>query len=55
MDRIPNRTNRLNEREQFLRIANARLRKTYGFMPQRVAVAARMWRDYLERKSNATL
>jgi hypothetical protein len=37
-------------REQFMRIAMARLRSTYPFKPQRQAVAARMWVKYLERK-----
>jgi len=36
-------------REQFMRIAMARLRKTYPFKPQRRAVAARMWVEHLER------
>jgi hypothetical protein len=34
-----------------MRIAMARLRKTYPFKPQRRAVAAKMWSDYLERKA----
>ena len=38
-------------REQFMRIAMARLRSTYRFKPQRRAVAAKMWVRYLERKS----
>jgi len=36
-------------REQFVRIAMARLRSIYPFKPQRQAVAARMWVKYLER------
>jgi hypothetical protein len=36
-------------REQFMRIAMARLRSAYPFKPQRQAVAARMWVTYLER------
>jgi hypothetical protein len=40
----------MNEREQFIRIAMARLKGIYHFMPQRLAVAARMYRKYLERK-----
>jgi hypothetical protein len=36
-------------REQFMRIAMARLRSTYPFKPQRRAVAAKMWVTYLER------
>jgi len=38
-------------REQFMRIAMARLRSTYPFKPQRQAVAARMWVKYLERSA----
>jgi hypothetical protein len=38
-------------REQFMRIAMARLRSTYPFKPQRQAVAARMWVTYLERSA----
>lgn len=38
-------------RDQFMRIAMARLRKAYPFKPQRRAVAAKMWSDYLERKA----
>jgi hypothetical protein len=36
-------------REQFMRIAMARLRSTYPFKPQRRAVAAKMWTEHLER------
>jgi negative regulator of sigma E activity len=36
-------------REQFMRIAMARLRKSYPFKPQRRAVAAKMWTEHLER------
>jgi thioesterase domain-containing protein len=36
-------------REQFMRISMARLRSIYPFKPQRQAVAARMWVQYLER------
>lgn len=36
-------------REQFMRIAMARLRSTYLFKPQRQAVAAKMWSRYLQR------
>jgi hypothetical protein len=38
-------------REQFMRIAMARLRSIYPFKPQRQAVAARMWVKYLERSA----
>jgi len=33
----------------FIRIANARLRSRYPFKPQRRAVVAKMWREYFER------
>jgi hypothetical protein len=36
-------------REQFMRIAMARLRKSYPFKLQRRAVAAKMWTEHLER------
>lgn len=36
-------------RDQFMRIAMARLRKVYPFKPQRRAVAAKMWTEHLER------
>jgi hypothetical protein len=36
-------------REQFMRIAMARLRRVYPFKPQRRAVAAKMWKEHLER------
>jgi hypothetical protein len=34
-----------------MRIALARLRKHYPFYPQRIAVAARMYRDWLDKQS----
>jgi hypothetical protein len=36
-------------RDQFMRIAMARLRRAYPFKPQRRAVAAKMWTEHLER------
>jgi hypothetical protein len=33
-----------------MRIAMARLRSIYPFKPQRMAVAARMYREHLDRK-----
>ena len=36
-------------RDQFMRIAMARLRHLYPFKPQRQAVAAKMWVRYLDR------
>jgi len=39
------------EREQFMRIANARLKKIYKFEPQRKAWCGKMWVRYFERKN----
>ncbi len=39
-------------REQFLRIANARLKNIYKFEPQRKAWCANMWARYFERKKH---
>ena len=50
MDRKANGAHSIDDREQFMRIANARLRSIYRFMPQRIAVAARMYRDHIERQ-----
>ena len=36
--------------QQFLRIANAVLRKRYPFPPQRTAYCAKMWVRYNERQ-----
>ena len=37
--------------QQFLRIANARLKKVYPNKMQRKAWAANMWRRYVERQN----
>jgi len=37
-------------RDKFIRIALALLRKDYPFYPQRLAVAARMYRSWIDRK-----
>jgi hypothetical protein len=42
----------MKDMTQFMRIANARLRGYYPFAPQRRAVAARMYVEWLKRKSN---
>lgn len=34
------------EQEQFVRIALARIRKYYPFYPQRIAIAAQMYRKW---------
>jgi hypothetical protein len=39
-----------SQQDQFMRIALARLQKDYRFFPQRVAVAARMYRKWIDRK-----
>ena len=41
----------MSKMEQFLRIANARLRKVYKNKTQRKAWAANMWRRYVERQN----
>jgi hypothetical protein len=37
-------------KDQFIRIALARLRRNYPFFPQRIAVAANMYRRWLEKR-----
>lgn len=37
-------------REQFIRIAMARLKKDYPFYPQRIAIAAKMWSRFKSRR-----
>lgn len=39
-------------KDQFMRIAMARLRSTYPFKPQRRAVAAKMWARFTQKKLN---
>ena len=41
----------MSKMKQFLRIANARLRKVYPNKRQRKAWAANMWRRWLERQN----
>ena len=41
----------MSKMQQFLRIANARLRKIYKNKQQRRAWAANMWRRYVERQN----
>ena len=41
----------MSKMKQFLRIANARLRKVYPNKMQRRAWTANMWRRWLERKN----
>ena len=41
----------MSKMNQFLRIANARLKKVYPNKMQRKAWAANMWRRYLERQN----
>jgi len=38
-------------KDQFMRIAMARLRRVYPFKPQRSAVAAKMWVRFVERNN----
>jgi hypothetical protein len=42
----------MKERDQFMRIAMARLRSEYKFYPQRIAVAASMWKRFYDKKYN---
>lgn len=39
----------IDERNQFMRIAMAKLKPDYPFYPQRIAVAASMYRRWLDR------
>ena len=39
-------------RDQFTRIARARLASRYKFKPQRMAIAAKMFREWNERKGD---
>ena len=39
-------------KEQFMRIAMARLKSIYPFKPQRRAVAAKMWARFTQKKLN---
>lgn len=39
-------------KDQFMRIAMARLRGVYPFKPQRQAVAAKMWVRFTQKKLN---
>lgn len=41
----------MNKMNQFLRIANARLKKVYPFKKQRRAWAAKMYARWIERKT----
>jgi len=38
-------------REAFVRIAMARIKADYPFYPQRIAIAASMYRRWLDKKS----
>lgn len=38
------------QEDQFVRIAMAQLRSVYGFKPQRSAMAAHMYRRWLDRQ-----
>lgn len=38
------------EREQFMRVCQAVIRKHYPYLQQRVATAARMYHEFLDRK-----
>jgi hypothetical protein len=40
----------MKQQAQFIRIAMARIKKQYPFYPQRLAMAANMYRHWLDRK-----
>lgn len=40
------------DRDQFVRLASALLKSRYKFKPQRVAIAAKMYIQWLERKKH---
>ena len=42
----------MKQRDQFMRIAMAQLRKNYPFYPQRIAYAAGMWKEITTKKCN---
>jgi len=42
--------NKINNRDQFMRICMARLKKAYPFYPQRLAKAAHMYRLWLDKQ-----
>lgn len=39
-------------RDQFMRIAMAQLKSKYAFYPQRLAVAAKMWKAWYEKQQS---
>lgn len=41
-----------DEMNQFMRIAQAQLKSTYKFAPQRLAVAAKMYSRWINRKAD---
>jgi hypothetical protein len=47
--------NTKEQREQFVRIAMARLKKTYPFRPQRLAIASKMYANWRQRKIDELL
>ena len=40
----------MNQRENFVRIAMAIIKKTYPYKPQRLAIASKMYTRWLDRK-----
>ena len=42
-------------REQFIRIAMAIIKKGYPFTPQRLAVASKMYRRWIEKKNKMVI
>jgi hypothetical protein len=42
----------MEDRDQFVRLASAMLKSRYQFKPQRLAIAAKMYIQWLERKKH---
>ena len=45
----------MNQRDDFVRIAMAIIKKTYPFKPQRLAVASKMYRRWIEKKNKMVI
>ena len=49
--RINEKIESMNQRENFVRIAMAQIKCRYPFRPQRLAIASKMYRRWIERKN----
>tara|TARA_R100000773_G_C4220132_1_gene118757 strand:- start:49 stop:288 length:240 start_codon:yes stop_codon:yes gene_type:complete len=45
----------MNQRENFVRIAMAIIKRAYPFKPQRLAVASKMYRRWIEKKNKMVI